>query len=75
MLKLIEDQLNVPKPKTYNTVEMDEVRLQSANKVLKVYDEPEVDWASGAVRACDRVSKHVQGADGGKMQTGPELEV
>ena len=65
----------MPKPKNYDTVEMDGVRLQSANKVLKVYDEPEVDWASGAVRACGRVSKHMEGAEGGKLQTGPELEV
>ena len=74
LLQQIEDQINQPKPKSYETVELDEVRLQTANKVLKVYDDPDVDWASGAVRACDRVSKHVQGTDGGKMQIGPQTD-
>lgn len=60
-------------------VEADGVRLRSAGKVQKEHEEEkeEADWASGARRACDRVSKHIQGDEGGAMQTGPgpELEI
>ena len=70
-LKLIEDQIEKPKPEAYKETEMDQIRLQAANKVLKVYDEKDVDWASSAARVVDRVVKHALPTD----QNGTEPEV